>query len=162
MVEERRKHTSEQIKHTLPTGPSITVGKELHYQNERIRNLVLGNLGNGQQEVRDSRVSMDGQSHPLLSERLKHDFSRIEEETDKLLNVTDDPAYLFNPPYMKSAERGVNETPLSNDPTENLKAFMMCLSIINIVSKSILVKTNQTHTTYIVILLNQSITVKQY
>ena len=63
---------------------------------------------------------------------------------------------------MKSAERGVNETPLSNDPTENLKAFMMCLSIINIVSKSILVKTNQTHTTYIVILLNQSITVKQY
>ena len=44
MVEERRKHTSEQIKHTLPTGPSITVGKELHYQNERIRNLVLGNL----------------------------------------------------------------------------------------------------------------------
>ena len=36
---------------------------------------------------------------------------------------------------MKSAERGVNETPLSNDPTENLKAFMMCLSIINIVSK---------------------------
>lgn len=41
---EKKAHTSEQIKHTLPTGPSITVGKELHYQNERIRNLVLGNL----------------------------------------------------------------------------------------------------------------------
>ena len=120
---ETKAHTAEQIKYTLPTGPSTTVDKELRYQNERVRNLVLGNLGNGQQEVRDSRVSMDGQSHSLLSERLKHDFSYIEEETDKLMNVTDDPAYLFNPPYMKSAERGVNETPLSNDPTENLKAF---------------------------------------
>lgn len=40
--------------------------------------------------MRDSRVSMDGQSHSLLSERLKHDFSYIEEETDKLMNVTDD------------------------------------------------------------------------
>lgn len=120
---ETKAHTAEQIKYTLPTGPNTTVHKELHYQNERVKNLVLGNLGNGQQEVRDSRVSMDGQSHSLLSERLKHDFSYIEEETDKLMNVTDDPAYLFNPPYMKSAERGVNETPLSNDPTENLKAF---------------------------------------
>ena len=45
---------------------------------------------------------MDGQSHSLLSERLRHDFAYIEEETDKLMNVTDDPAYLFNPPYMKA------------------------------------------------------------
>lgn len=112
--------------------------------------------------MRDSRVSMDGQSHSLLSERLKHDFSYIEEETDKLMNVTDDPAYLFNPPYMKSAERGVNETPLSNDPTENLKAFYDVFVDNKYCFKNILVKTNQTHTTYIVILLNQNITVKQY
>ncbi|MCS7358163.1 hypothetical protein N0S73_29085, partial [Klebsiella pneumoniae] len=98
----------EQIKYTLPTGPSTTIDKELRYQHKRVKNLVLGNLGNGQQEVRDSRVSMDGQSHSLLSERLRHDFAYIEEETDKLMNVTDDPAYLFTPPYMKSAERGVN------------------------------------------------------
>ena len=94
-----------------------------------------------------------------MSERLKHDFSRIEEETDKLLNVTDDPAYLFNPPYMKSAERGVNETPLSNDPTENLKAFMMCLLIINIVSKSISARPINNVYSYT---LNQNITVKRY
>ena len=59
----KKAHTAEQIKYTS-YGPSTTVDKELRYQNERIRNLVLGNLGNGQQEVRDSRVSMDGQSHP--------------------------------------------------------------------------------------------------
>ena len=158
----KKAHTAEQIKYTLPTGPSTTVDKELRYQNERVRNLVLGNLGNGQQEVRDSRVSMDGQSHSLLSERLKHDFSYIEEETDKLMNVTDDPAYLFNPPYMKSAERGVNETPLSNDPTENLKAFYDVFVDNKYCFKSTLVKTNQTNTTYIVIHLSRNITVKQY
>lgn len=41
---ETKAHTAEQIKYTLPTGPNTTVHKELHYQNERVRNLVLGNL----------------------------------------------------------------------------------------------------------------------
>ena len=120
---DKQAHNSEQIKYTLPTGPSVNVGQELTYQSQRIRNLVLGTLGNGQQEIRDSRTSMDGQNHKILSERLRHDFASISEDTQKVLNVTDDATHLFIPPFIPSAEKGVNETPLSSDPTENLKAF---------------------------------------
>ena len=81
---DKQAHNSEQIKYTLPTGPSVNVGQELTYQSQRIRNLVLGTLGNGQQEVRDSRTSMDGQNHKILSERLRHDFASISEDTQKV------------------------------------------------------------------------------
>ena len=74
---EKRAHNAEQIVYTLPTGPNVTVGQELGYQSKRIRNLVLGTIGNGLQEVRDSRTSIDAQNLPILSERLRHDLSLI-------------------------------------------------------------------------------------
>ena len=46
---EKRAHNAEQIVYTLPTGPNVTVGQELGYQSKRIRNLVLGTIGNGLQ-----------------------------------------------------------------------------------------------------------------
>lgn len=116
-------HTAEQILYKLQTGPTTTVQKELFYQSQRIRNLLLGNLGNGQQEVRDSRTSLDGYRHDLLSERLRHDFLGIDNKIDKEINVADDNSYMWTPPFIPSAEKGVNGTPQSNDPTENLKAF---------------------------------------
>ena len=119
---EKRAHNAEQIVYTLPTGPNVTVGQELGYQSKRIRNLVLGTIGNGLQEVRDSRTSIDAQNFPILSERLRHDFTKIDGKIDKELNVADDATYLFTP-FIASAEQGVNETPNNNDPDDNRKVF---------------------------------------
>ena len=58
------------------------VDKYLSYQNKRIEGLVLGHNGNGIQELRDSRTSMDAENHKLLSERLYHDFASIEKEIE--------------------------------------------------------------------------------
>ena len=54
---EKQAHNSEQIVYRLPTGPNVTVGQELGYQSKRIRNLVLGTIGNGLQEVRQSYIN---------------------------------------------------------------------------------------------------------
>lgn len=53
-----------------------TVEEELKYRGSQISNLVLGSIGNGVQEVRDSRVSVfdDKKAFPTLSERLKNDL----------------------------------------------------------------------------------------
>ncbi|MCO6312749.1 M14 family metallopeptidase [Staphylococcus epidermidis] len=120
---QKRAHNSEQVVYTLPTGPDVTVGQELGYQSKRIRNLVLGTIGNGLQEVRDSRTSIDAQNFPILSERLRHDFTRVDNKIDKELNVADDDSYLFTPPFIPSSESGVNGTPNNNDPDENRKVF---------------------------------------
>lgn len=120
---QKRAHNSEQVVYTLPTGPDVTVGQELGYQSKRIRNLVLGTIGNGLQEVRDSRTSIDAQNFPILSERLRHDFTRVDNKIDKELNVADDDSYLFTPPFIPSSEPGVNGTPNNNDPDENRKVF---------------------------------------
>lgn len=116
-------HDAEQILYNLKTGPNTTVQKELVYQSQRVKNLVLGNLGNGQQEVRDSRTSLNGFRHPLLSERLRHDFLNIDNKIEKEINVADDNSYLWTPPHIESTEAGVNETPYSTNPDENLKIF---------------------------------------
>lgn len=81
---EKQAHNSEQIVYRLPTGPNVTVGQELGYQSKRIRNLVLGTIGNGLQEVRDSRTSIDAQNFPILSERLRHDFTRIDKNRQRI------------------------------------------------------------------------------
>lgn len=116
-------HTAEQVLFKLQTGPKTSVQKELTYQSQRVKNLVLGNLGNGQQEVRDSRTSLNGFRHPLLSERLRHDFLNIDNKIENELNVADSNDYLWTPPFIPSTESGVNETPSNNNPTENLKVF---------------------------------------
>lgn len=72
-------HNSKQITHE-----NTTVYKMLIYQMERIRNLVLGVDGDGIKEVTDSRVSLDGKIHGLLSERLFYDLNRTNEKIEKV------------------------------------------------------------------------------
>lgn len=72
-------HNSKQITHE-----NTTVYKMLIYQMERIRNLVLGVDGDGIKEVTDSRVSIDGKTHGLLSERLFYDLNRTNEKLEKV------------------------------------------------------------------------------
>lgn len=76
---EKDAHDSKQIKHV-----NTTVYNMLIYQMERIRNLVLGVDGDGIKEVTDSRVSNDGTTHGLLSERLFYDFNNFTKEIDRL------------------------------------------------------------------------------
>ncbi|MCS4487186.1 right-handed parallel beta-helix repeat-containing protein [Staphylococcus americanisciuri] len=72
-------HNSKQISHE-----NTTVYKMLIYQMERIRNLVLGVDGDGIKEVTDSRVSIDGKKHGLLSERLFYDLNKTNEKIEKV------------------------------------------------------------------------------
>lgn len=67
-------HTSDQIKHVTKKGQDVSLSDELNYQNEKVTNLVLGHNGNGIQELRASRTSMDAESFDDLSGRLYHDF----------------------------------------------------------------------------------------
>jgi hypothetical protein len=43
------------------------ISSKLNYQNEKVTNLVLGHNGNGIQELRASRTSMDAESSCVLS-----------------------------------------------------------------------------------------------
>src|SRR5699024_6512129 len=76
---DKNAHNSKQIKHD-----NTTVENMLIYQKERIKNLVVGVDGDGVKEVTDSRVSMDGHGHGLLSERLLHDFNNVNETIDSV------------------------------------------------------------------------------
>ena len=76
---EKNAHDSSQIKHE-----NTTVKNMLIYQKERIKNLVVGVDGDGVKEVTDSRVSIDGESHELLSERLLHDFNNVNESIENV------------------------------------------------------------------------------
>ena len=76
---DKNAHNSKQIKHE-----NTTVENMLIYQKERIKNLVVGVDGDGVKEVTDSRVSMDGHGHGLLSERLLHDFNNVNETIDSV------------------------------------------------------------------------------
>ena len=74
---ENNAHSSSQIKHG-----NTTLDKLLTYRLSQIENLVTGVDGDGVKEVTDSRVSTDGNSHELLSERLLHDFNNVNESIE--------------------------------------------------------------------------------
>ncbi|UXR86168.1 right-handed parallel beta-helix repeat-containing protein [Staphylococcus felis] len=76
---EKNAHNSQQVTHE-----NTTVYKMLIYQMERIRNLVLGVDGDGVKEITDCRVSNDGTTHGLLSERLFYDFNNFTKEIERL------------------------------------------------------------------------------
>lgn len=87
---EKDAHNSDNVTHYTKKGQKTNVGDELRYQNEVNDHLVLGALGNGQQEVRQSRVSIDAIQHNTLEERLKHDFLREKNDREKgLKNLLD-------------------------------------------------------------------------
>lgn len=80
---EKDAHLSSQIKHITRHDQKTDVRSELNYLHEQNEHLILGNLGNGQQEVRGSRVSMDAIQHNTLDARLYHDFLREKNEREK-------------------------------------------------------------------------------
>ncbi len=80
---EKDAHLSSQIKHITRHDQKTDVQSELNYLHEQNEHLILGNLGNGQQEVRGSRVSMDAIQHNTLDARLYHDFLREKNEREK-------------------------------------------------------------------------------
>ena len=99
--DEEHAHTANQIDYE-----NSTVDKQLKYQNKRISRLVLGHNGDGVQELRDSRVSVDGNSHDVLSERLLHDFNLINKVIDNNYNTLN-----------KKIERIINVNDFGADPT---------------------------------------------
>ena len=76
---EKNAHSSSQIKHG-----NTTLDKLLNYRLSQIKELVVGVDGDGVKEVTDSRVSIDGESHELLSERLLHDFNDVNESIEEV------------------------------------------------------------------------------
>ncbi|EHJ08446.1 peptidase G2 autoproteolytic cleavage domain-containing protein [Staphylococcus simiae] len=85
---------------------NTTVEDELKYQRGEIKGLVLGHNGDGIQELRDSRISLDGEIHDLLSERIKYDFELVKDKIERNYQ------YLNN-----KIERIVNVNDYGADPT---------------------------------------------
>ncbi|MDU7042273.1 MAG: peptidase G2 autoproteolytic cleavage domain-containing protein [Actinomyces sp.] len=116
---EKDAHNSNNVTHYTKKGQKTNVGDELRYQNEVNDHLVLGALGNGQQEVRQSRVSIDAQQHQTLEERLKHDFLREKNDREKgLKNLLDKINRVVN-----VDEFGADPTGVKDSTNAFVKAF---------------------------------------
>lgn len=113
-TEEQHAHNAKQIDYKLSN-----VHDELQYQDGRIEGLVIGHNGDGIEEVKDSRTSLDGTNHELLSARLKHDYQVINKK------IEDNYEYLNN-----KIERIVNVNDYGADPTgeqDSTQAFKEAL-----------------------------------
>ena len=77
--EEKNAHDAKQI--TYKNSDVETIIN--HYLN-RYKNIVISSSGEGEEEVRDSRTSVDGENHELLAERLLHDFLQVKQEIDSV------------------------------------------------------------------------------
>ncbi|SUM82686.1 peptidase G2 autoproteolytic cleavage domain-containing protein [Staphylococcus saprophyticus] len=88
-------HNAKQIDYKLSN-----IHDELTYQDGRIEGLVIGHNGDGVEEVKDSRTSLDGQNHNVLSKRLKYDFDtmnvkiddnykKLNDKIERIINVND-------------------------------------------------------------------------
>lgn len=72
--EQKNAHDSTQIIHKLVDGLESRTSDELKYQRQQIEELVLGHNGNGINELKAARTSMDAKGFGDLSNRLYHDF----------------------------------------------------------------------------------------
>ena len=77
--EEKNAHSARQIKYKNTDVETIIE----HYLG-RYKGIVVSSNGNGIEEVRDSRTSVDGENHDLLAERLLHDFLQTKNEIEKV------------------------------------------------------------------------------
>ena len=100
-TEEEHAHDASQIDYA-----NTSVDKHLKYQNRRISRLVLGHNGDGVQELTDSRVAIDGEPFNVLSERLYHDFNKINKTMEDNYNSLN-----------KKIERITNVNDFGADPT---------------------------------------------
>ena len=80
-VKQRKAHTSQQIDHD-----GMSVGDRIEYESSRISHLAIGVDGDGVKEVTDSRVSVDGTQHEILSKRLLRDYNNITKEIERVEN----------------------------------------------------------------------------
>ena len=99
--EDEHAHTAKQIDYE-----NTTVDSHLKYQNNRISKLVLGHNGDGVQELKDSRVSVDSTPFNVLSERLYYDFNKINQKMEENYNKLN-----------SKIERVVNVNDYGADPT---------------------------------------------
>lgn len=94
---EKDAHKSENIKHNLTDKVSTNVSQELKYQRNQILELVLGHNGDGLQELRASRTTMDGKRMGDLSNRLYYDFTFLKNDYIKrILALKDSIDYYVN------------------------------------------------------------------
>lgn len=77
--EEKNAHSANQIRYKNTDVETIIK----HYLG-RYKGIVVSSSGNGIEEVRDSRTSMDGENHDLLAERLLHDFLQTKNEIESV------------------------------------------------------------------------------
>lgn len=124
VTNQKNAHKSSQIKHTIKSGQNVSLQDHERYQDEQITNLVLGHNGDGVQELRASRTSMDAQNFDDLSNRLYHDFLRENNEREKL-----------RAELLKKIQRIVNVDDFGGDPTgqkDSTKAFQDALGTGNV------------------------------
>lgn len=80
-TKDKHAHNAKQIDYKLSN-----VHDELTYQDGRIEGLVIGHNGDGIEEIKDSRTSLDGINHELLSKRLKYDLESINKTIESNYN----------------------------------------------------------------------------
>lgn len=97
---DKHAHKASQIDYGL-----TNVNDHLKYYDGRVNNLVLGPNNDSAIELKDSRVDMLGEAHPVVSERLYTDFLRQNNKIEDIDN------------RFKEHERAINETDVSDVPT---------------------------------------------
>ncbi|MDU3707043.1 peptidase G2 [Staphylococcus lugdunensis] len=117
-------HKTEQVIHELQSGVKIYSNEYFNYLQKQIEELVLGHNGDGVQELRASRTSIDAKNFETLDARLLHDFLREKGEREAAFNELD-----------KRIRRIVNVDDFGGDPTgqkDSTKAFQDALGDGNV------------------------------
>lgn len=117
--EEKHAHNAKQIDYNL-----TTVHDELKYQDGRIEGIVVSHNGDGELEVIDSRTSLDGTNHNLLSERIKYDLESVNAEIENKYNELNN-----------KIKRVINVNDFGADPTgsqDSTEAFNKALGLGNV------------------------------
>lgn len=115
-TKQKNAHDTSQIIHTLTDGLKVHSDEHLNYLREQIKHLVLGHNGDGIQELRASRTSMDAQSFDTLDGRLYHDFLREQNARETMRTE-----------LLGKIMRVVNVDDFGGDPTgqkDSTKAFL--------------------------------------
>lgn len=123
-INSSKAHTTNQIVHTLKNGLKVLSSEHIDYLQQQVVALVLGHNGDGIQELRGSRVSIDAVRHDDLSTRLYHDFIREQNAREKMYNE-----------LLKKINRVVNVDEFGADPTgvkDSTKAFEQALGNGNV------------------------------
>lgn len=96
-TKQEKAHNSKQVEHTLIDNVKSNVSDELKYQRSQIEELVLGNIGDGIQEITASRVTMFGKRAGDLANRLYLDFLAIKNDySEKIQTLKNSLDYYVN------------------------------------------------------------------